>query len=491
MGKNLPIAKQIQTFIATPGKWTNNPVSSMFVSQESVDAKNAANKEKAEAAKAKAETAFAAAQAAEKLAADAGYKDADLNIAAEAAINDWTKAKSEASKASAKAKPMNLFTTLPLLMVAFAVFFGIGIFVMGQNVPKFLIGFVGLFVVVVIAMILGKQSTMAYYGVGVEPWGIIFGMIIANTIGTPQWMKPALQVEYYIKTGLVLLGAEILFDKIVAIGTPGIFVAWVVTPIVLITTFIFGQKVLKMPSATLNITISSDMSVCGTSAAIAAAAACRAKKEELTLALGLSMTFTAIMMVAMPAMIKALGLPEVLGGAWIGGTVDSTGAVAAAGALLGPKAMYVAATIKMIQNVLIGVTAFGIAVYWCTSVDKTVGRETSLMEIWHRFPKFVLGFLAASIIFSMYSANLGPDLGTALINQGVIKGFESGIRTWFFVLAFTAIGLSTNFRELAPYFKGGKPLILYVCGQSFNLALTLAMAYVMFYLVFPEITAKI
>ena len=139
--------------------------------------------------------------------------------------------------------------------------------------------------------------------------------------------------------------------------------AWVVTPIVLITTFIFGQKVLKMASPTLNITISADMSVCGTSAAIAAAAACRAKKEELTLALGLSMTFTAIMMVALPAFIKYLGLPEVLGGAWIGGTVDSTGAVAAAGALLGPKAMYVAATVKMIQNVLIGVTAFGIAVY--------------------------------------------------------------------------------------------------------------------------------
>ena len=103
----------------------------------------------------------------------------------------------------------------------------------------------------------------------------------------------------------------------------------------------------------------------------------------------------------------------------------------------------------------------------------------------------VIGFLTASIIFSIYSADLGPDLGTALINKGVIDGIEKGVRTWFFVLAFTAIGLSTNFRELAPYFKGGKPLILYVCGQSFNLALTLLMAYVMFYLVFPEITAKI
>ena len=453
VGTNLPIAKEIKAFIASPGKWTDNPVKSMFTSQAEADAKNAANKEKAEAAKAKAESSFAAAQAAEKLAADAGYKDASLNTAAEAAIKDWTKAKADASKASAKAKPVNLFTTLPLLMVAFALFFGIGIFVMGQNLPKFLIGFVGLFVVVVIAMILGKQSTMAYYGIGVEPWGIMFGMIIANTIGTPQWMKPALQVEYFIKTGLVLLGAEILFDKIIAIGTAGIFVAWVVTPIVLITTFIFGQKVLKMASPTLNITISADMSVCGTSAAIAAAAACRAKKEELTLALGLSMTFTAIMMVALPAFIKYLGLPEVLGGAWIGGTVDSTGAVAAAGALLGPKAMYVAATIKMIQNVLIGVTAFGIAVYWCTSVEKTAGRETSLMEIWHRFPKFVIGFLTASIIFSIYSADLGPDLGTALINKGVIDGIEKGVRTWFFVLAFTAIGLSTNFREL-PLLQG-------------------------------------
>lgn len=200
VGTNLPIAKEIKAFIASPGKWTDNPVKSMFTSQAEADAKNAANKEKAEAAKAKAESSFAAAQAAEKLAADAGYKDASLNTAAEAAIKDWTKAKADASKASAKAKPVNLFTTLPLLMVAFALFFGIGIFVMGQNLPKFLIGFVGLFVVVVIAMILGKQSTMAYYGIGVEPWGIMFGMIIANTIGTPQWMKPALQVEYFIKT---------------------------------------------------------------------------------------------------------------------------------------------------------------------------------------------------------------------------------------------------------------------------------------------------
>lgn len=249
----------------------------------------------------------------------------------------------------------------------------------------------------------GEQATSRHYGIGYPAWAIILGLLISNTIGTPKWVMPAVQTEYYIKTGLVVLGAEILFGKILAIGIPGIFVAWIVTPIVLVTTYIFGQKVIKIPSKTLNITISADMSVCGVSAAIATAAACRAKKEELTLAVGLSLVFTSIMMIVMPAFIKAVGIPYILGGAWMGGTIDSTGAVAAAGAFLSDRAMYVAATIKMIQNVLIGVTAFFVALYWCTRVECAPGQKVPLTEIWHRFPKFVLGFIVASIIFQPFT----------------------------------------------------------------------------------------
>ncbi|WP_321494919.1 putative sulfate exporter family transporter [uncultured Desulfobacter sp.] len=193
------------------------------------------------------------------------------------------------------------------------------------------------------------------------------------------------------------------------------------------------------------------------------------------------------MMIAMPEVIKAVGMPEILGGAWMGGTIDATGAVAAAGAFLGEKA----ATIKMIQNVLIGVTAFCVAMYWTMKVEREAGRDVGAMEIWNRFPKFVLGFLAASVLFSILDSSLGKDLGTAMLDQGVVRGGTRLLRGWFFALSFAAIGLSTNFRELAKYFKGGKPLILYVCGQSLNLILTLGMAYIMFYLVFPEITAKI
>ena len=82
-------------------------------------------------------------------------------------------------------------------------------------------------------------------------------------------------------------------------------------------------------------------------------------------------------------------------------------------------------------------------------------------------------------------------MGYTQLDHGVIRGFSRLGRGWFFNLAFVSIGLATNFRELREHFHGGKPLVLYVCGQSLNLLLTLLMAYLMFYIVFPDITAGI
>ena len=135
--------------------------------------------------------------------------------------------------------------------------------------------------------------------------------------------------------------------------------------------------------------------------------------------------------------------------------------------------------------------AFFVALYWCARVECAPGQSVRVIEIWHRFPKFVLGFLAASIIFSWISGTLGSDVGGVVLDHGVLRGFSRDLREWFFALAFASIGLATNFKELSKYFKGGKPIILYVCGQTFNLTLTLVMAYIMFYIVFPEITARI
>jgi len=377
-----------------------------------------------------------------------------------------------------------LLTTLAACLVVF----GLGATLQGRSVHTFAPAFIIVFTLATLAYVLAGQTVIKNYNLEYALWALLIGMIISNTVGTPRAWQPAMQTELYIKTGLVLLGAEILLSRLLVLGLPGIFVSWVVTPIVLMSTYLFGQHVLRMQSRSLNMVISADMSVCGVSAAIATAAACRAKKEELSLAIGLSLTFTVIMMVVMPVFIRAFGMSDVLAGAWLGGTIDSTGAVAAAGGMLGPTALAVAATVKMIQNILIGAVAFGVAVYWVSVVERSAGGpRPRLSELWLRFPKFVLGFVAASVVFSLiYSMGSGRAL-----TEAAISGTTEILRGWFFCLAFVSIGLETNFRELSHYMKGGKPLTLYLCGQTLNLVLTLLMAWIMFEKVFPQAAAAL
>jgi uncharacterized membrane protein YadS len=490
---NEPYAKTIAKWMQKPGRWSSNITESLYLSEEAAAERRAKAQPAYEEAQQATKAALARAELAQAQAAAAQFQDPQLNTEAEKGIREWRQAREKergSLRARATVQPYNKVPTLIGLGLAIGLFFTIGILFMGIDTAKFWKGFWFLFLLAVLAIIIGNQETMRKYGFGDVLWAIVLGMLISNTVGTPNFVKEALQTEYFIKTGLVLLGAEILFSKIVAIGIPGVFVAWVVTPIVLVSTYAFGQKILKMESKTLNITVSADMCVCGVSAAIATASACRAKKEELTIAVGMSMLFTAVMMIALPTFIVSIGMHPVLGGAWIGGTVDSTGAVVAAGAFLGETGMFVAATIKMIQNVMIGVIAFGVAVYWCARVECAPGQMVKKMEIWYRFPKFVLGFIAASIIVSLLYSAMG-SAGDVLLEHGVIRGLTRNARDWFFALAFASIGLSSNFRELAHHFKGGKPVILYVCGQSLNLVLTLLMAYIMFFLVFPGITASL
>ncbi len=361
--------------------------------------------------------------------------------------------------------------------------FGIASAIMGREVRRFALGYAFVFLGATLAYVLAGQATIKAYNLEYALWGLILGMVISNTIGTPPWVKPATRTELYIKTGMILLGAGVLFSKLMALGLPGVFIAWIVTPIVLIATFWFGQRILKIRSPSLNMVISAEMSVCGVSAAVATGAACKAKKEELSLAIGISLTFTVVMMVLMPLFIRAVGMDPVIGGAWMGGTIDATGAVVAAGTFLGEEAETVAATIKMIQNILIGVVAFGVAVYWTTRVERDeVQPAVGLGEIWRRFPKFILGFVAASLLFSILHASgaAGP-----LIVDAVVEGSADSLRGWFFGLAFVSIGLDSNFRSLMSNLERGKPLVLYVVGQTLNLGLTLAMTYLMFEVVFP------
>lgn len=361
-----------------------------------------------------------------------------------------------------------------IMFVGLAVIYLIALKIIGEKVKTFIPAFLVVFAIGVFSMFIGYQKSLKGLGLSYPLWGLVIGLLISNTIGVPKWLAVAVRTELYIKCGLVVLGAEILFTRILALGPYGLVIAWVVTPIVLWVMFMYGTRVLKMERE-LALPISAAASVCGVSAAIATGAACKAKDEYITIAVGQTLVFTVFMMVAMPALARFLGLSELMAGAWIGGTVDSTGAVPASGEMIGPLAMEAAVTIKMIQNILIGIIAFVVATFWVTRVEKTKdGRKPSAWEIWFRMPKFIIGFIFASIVFSFV---LIPALGNDSVN-GILK-VTKVFRTEFFALAFVSIGLHSNFRELGKYFKKGKPLHLYWVGQTFNILLTLLFVWLM------------
>ena len=347
------------------------------------------------------------------------------------------------------------------------ILFGIGIKLQGEKLSKFIPAYLVLFVICILVRMISAEFTLKMY-LEWAFWALLIGLLISNTVGTPEWLKPAIRTEFYIKTGLVIMGFSVLFSNIYKFAGYGLGIAWIVTPIVIIFMWWFGTKVLKIDNKPLVITLASATSVCGTSAAIATGAAAKAKKEDLSLAISISIIFTILMMVFEPMIIRWAGMNQMMGGALIGGTVDSTGAVVLAGNALGPEAEQVASMVKMIQNILIGFIAFFVAVFFALKVDKTGDSKVGAGEIWTRFPKFIIGFFVASLVASFI---IMPATSSAEVKA--INGVLDQYKNWAFVLAFTSIGLDTNFKTLFKQMQGGKVLWLYIVGQVFNILLTL------------------
>ncbi len=344
--------------------------------------------------------------------------------------------------------------------------FTLGIKLQGEKVKKFIPAFIVLFALAFLVRLISAEYTFNRY----LEWAfcaLIIGLLISNTVGVPDWLRPAVRTEFYIKTGLVIMGFSVLFSNIAKFGLYGLGIAWIVTPIVILFIWWFGTKVLKIDNKPLVITMASATSVCGTSAAIATGAASNCKKTDLTMVVSISIIFTVLMMVLEPIIIKAVGMSPIMGGALIGGTVDSTGAVAVAGSVLGGDGEKAAVLVKMIQNILIGFIAFFVAIYFATHINKGSGEKVGAGEIWTRFPKFIIGFFVASLIASFI---IQPIFGGDQV--GAINKVLDQYKNWCFVLAFTSIGLDTRFKDIVKQMEGGKVLWLYIIGQTFNIILT-------------------
>jgi len=355
-----------------------------------------------------------------------------------------------------------------LIGVGYLVLASLGYALMGRPVGPFLVGFPVVYVLAWLSMFIAGNYTVSYYGLEFVLWALALGLFISNVLGVPEWLREAIRTEYYIKTGLVILGAGILFFEILQAGALGIVQALLVVSVVWYTCFWLARK-LRVDDDFAAI-LSTAVSICGVSAAIAACGAIEGDKKKLSYTTSIVLVCAVPMMVLMPWIVKAFGIPDVVGGAWLGGTLDTSGSVVAAGALISEAAMKAGVIVKFSQNVLIGVAAFILAVWWAYKRGAETGERPGAGVIWERFPKFVLGFLVASILFSFI-------LPSSIVNP--TKGMLSGLRTFWFALAFVSIGLETNFTELAGM-EGGRPAVAFLGAQAVNVVWTLILAYLLF-----------
>ena len=302
----------------------------------------------------------------------------------------------------------------------------------------------------------------------------VIGLIASAIFGatkTKDYVKAGFRTELFLKTGLVIMGATVNTVDILRVGAGGVVQAIImITCVFFFTWWISG---LFNVDKQLRALMSASVAICGVSAAIAASGAVLAKKEQLAYVTTLVILFAMPLMIFMPWAAQQMGLSSTVAGAWIGGNIDTTAAVVGAGAVHSEKAMTTASIVKMSQNALIGVAAFFLAVYWVTKVEAKPGEKPSPWEIWHRFPKFVLGFVATSIL-----ASLGVFAS--------VKGMGDNItilRNIFLTMAFVSIGLEFAFGEIRKL--GGKPLGIYFIATIFNTVLGLVVASLIFGVIWP------
>jgi uncharacterized membrane protein YadS len=347
---------------------------------------------------------------------------------------------------------------------------------------------VGLAIVVALAILARYFKIMVYdikdIGGGIPGkvleyplWAALIGLIangILKAVNFYEFPKAGFRTELFLKIGLVLLGAGISFKVIATAAAGAIIQGIIMVSAVYFFSWWLGGK-FGLPD-TLRAVMSTAVSICGVSAAIAAAGSVLAKKEEITYITALVIITALPLMVIAPLIAGALNMPEPIAGAWFGGNVDTTAAVVGAGTIYGETAQQIASIVKQTQNALIGVVAFLLAFYFTTVVEGKKEKPSASI-IWQRFPKFVLGFILASLLFTF---GLIPAVGKEAATAG---NLIAALKDWAFCLAFVCMGLELSVGQFKK--MGWSPVIVYLIVTIFNTLLALAVSWLIFGWLFP------
>ncbi len=296
----------------------------------------------------------------------------------------------------------------------------LGSWMMRRPTKGMLWSLIFVFAVSMLAQVVAKIGIIKDFGFEAVFFSVIFGLIIRNLFHIPEWMKPAIQGEFFIKIGVVCLGATVLFNEVMKSGAFGLIQAILVVSIVWFFAYFISRKMgVDERSAMV---MSSGLSICGVSACITASRVANCDDKKLSYIVSLVLIIVVPMIYLMPWLASMI-LPlffdnqdtiNQVAGAWIGGTVDTTSGVGASSSIFSDEANEVAMVVKGVQNILIGVVAFFIALYLSARSESGKMQRPSLGIVWEKFPKFVLGFVLASALFSVLAAN-------GLLKKGTLK----------------------------------------------------------------------
>jgi uncharacterized integral membrane protein (TIGR00698 family) len=349
---------------------------------------------------------------------------------------------------------------------------------------------VSFFILSTIIYFTGNWDEASKYNLEPPLVALVIGLIISNVIGLPRWLDAGFRVEFYIKLGIVLLGATLPFTLIIWAGPIAILQASIVSLVTFFVIF-FTARRLGLDNR-LAAVLGAGGAVCGVSASIAVAGAVRAKKEHPPIAISLVVFWAIIFIFALPLISRMLQLPTGVAGAWIGTSefADAAGLAAAqsyggyAGAHLGisgtaDQALASYTLIKVIgRDIWIGIWSLVLALVAVTVWERNeTNSKVQVGQIWWRFPKFVIGFLIASVLTTfIVHGNTLADYNK-LVKPSLIAPITS-LRTWAFTFSFLSIGLTTRFRELAN--AGIKPFIAFTVGVIVNVILGYILSVIVF-----------
>jgi uncharacterized membrane protein YadS len=376
------------------------------------------------------------------------------------------------------------------LLGLFLVVFTVAASFIGYKAKSFIPAFILVFLVSVAIYAAGSWAQAQRYNLEPPLVALVLGLLVSNLLPLPEWLNSGLRVEFFIKTGIVLLGAGLPFTLIVWAGPVAILQASIVSIATFLVIYFVGRRLgLERPLAA---TLGAGGAVCGVSAAIAVGGAVRAKKEDPPIAITLVILWAIVLIFVLPFVSRALLLPAGVGGAWIGTSEFADAAGLAAAQTYGGIASHTAGIsgtadqalipytlIKVVgRDVWIGIWAFVLAFISITRWEvSTTGRKANAGQIWWRFPKFVLGFIAASLVITLVVRGFTFADYNKLVKPGLVAPLIS-LRTWAFTFAFLSIGLTTRLRGLAS--AGRKPFVAFTSGVIVNVVLGYVLSAVVF-----------